>query len=48
MPMKMFPFISKEFAVGPHEKRSTLVSKSLLVHPGERKPVSDSHASLTF
>lgn len=48
MPTGMFPFISKEFAVGLHEKRSTLVSKYILVHPGERKPVSVSHASLTF
>lgn len=48
MPMETFPFISKEFAVGPHEKRSTLFSKSILVHPGEREPVSDSDTSLTF
>lgn len=39
MPMETFPFISEEFAAGPHEKRSTLVSKSILVYSGERKPV---------
>lgn len=29
-------------------KKSTLISKSILIHPGEWKPVSISHASLTF
>lgn len=48
MSMEMFPCISKEFAVGPHENKNTLISKSVLVHPDERKPASVSHASLTF
>lgn len=48
MSMGMFPLISKEFEIGPHEKRCTSVSRPFLVHPGEKKPVCVSQASLTF
>lgn len=44
----MVPLISKEFEVGPHEKRCTSISRPILVHPGEGKPVYVSQASLIF
>lgn len=43
----MFPLISKELEVGPHKKRCMLISRPILVHPGERKPVYVSQAPLT-